>query len=113
MDNRRQRRIPLTARATVKKLIGGDKIEAELVNISNFGACLKISTPLKVKEKIKVSIKVNEKDMVVNTEEVLATVRWVNGSGKDSTAGIMFSIKISDNGFPLFSRCLDYLKTHE
>jgi hypothetical protein len=40
-DNRRQRRIPLSAKARVIKLSSGDRIEAEFVNISNYGASLK------------------------------------------------------------------------
>ena len=55
----------------------------------------------------------NQKDHVVQSEEVPATVRYVEQVKGDYLAGIKFNIKINDTGFPLFNQCLEYLKTHE
>ena len=112
-DNRRQRRIPLSTAAQVIKLGGGDKIEADVVNISNFGTGLKTTVPLKTNERIKVSMTLNKQDQVVHSEEVPGTVRYVDRTMKINSAGIQFNIKINDTGFPIFNQCLEYLKTHE
>lgn len=111
-DNRRQRRIPLGAEAKITKLIDGETIEAKVVDISCYGACLKTRLPLKTNDRIKVSITVtmNGQDQVTQSEEAPATVRWVKGSVKDHSAGIMFNIKINDRGFPIFNRCIEHLK---
>jgi hypothetical protein len=112
-DTRRQRRIPLSAEAKVIKLSSGDRIEAELVSISNYGASLKTTIPLKNNDRIKVSITLNIQDQVVHSEEVPGTVRYVEHEMENYLVGIMFNIKISDTRFPIFNQCLEYLKTHE
>ena len=112
-DNRRQRRIPLNAEAKVTKLIGGEKIEATVVDISCYGACLKTRHPLlKTNDRIKVSITVamNGQNQVMQSEDALATVRWIKNSTKDFSVGVMFNIKINDRGFPVFNQCLEHLK---
>jgi hypothetical protein len=111
-DNRRQRRIPLSTAAQVAKLGSGDRIEAELVNISNYGASLKTTVPLQSNERVKVSMTLNKRNHFVHSEEVPGTVRYVNSTKGNDLAGIKFNIKISDSGFPKFNQCLDYLKTH-
>lgn len=110
-DSRRQRRIPLSTEAKVTKLISGEAIKATLVNISSYGACVKVKDPLRPNDKIKLSITLNREDQVVHSEDVLATVRYVKGVLKDYSVGIMFNIKITDKGFPIFTRCLESLKT--
>jgi hypothetical protein len=112
-DTRRQRRIPLSAGAKVIKLSSGDRIEAELVNISNYGASLKTTFPLKTNERIKVSITLNKQYQVVHSEEVPGTVRYVERTKGIYLAGKKFNIKINDTGFPIFNQCLEYLKTYE
>jgi hypothetical protein len=114
MENtRRQRRIPLSAEAKVIKISSGDIIEAELLNISNYGASLKTTVPLKNNERIKVSITLNMQDQMVHSEEAPGAVRSVEHKMEFYLAGIMFNIKINDTGFPIFNQCLEYLKTHE
>ena len=114
MENiRRQRRIPLSAEAKVIKLRSGDRIEAELVNISNYGARLKTTVPLKTNEIIKVSMALRNKYHVVHTEAVPGTIRYVEHTMKFYSTGMQFNIKINDTGFPIFNECLEYLKTHE
>ena len=112
-DNRRQRRLPLSAGAKVTRLIGGETTEATVVDISCYGACLKTKHPLKTNDRIKVSITVtmDGQDLVMQSEDALATVRWVKSSAKDSSAGIMFNVKINDRGFPVFNQCIEHLKT--
>ena len=112
-DVRRQRRIPLSAGAQVIRFGSSNRNEGELVNISNYGASLKTTVPLKSNERIKISMTLKQKDRVVQSEEVPATVRYVENVKGDYIAGIKFNIKINDAGFPLFNQCLDYLKTHE
>ena len=112
-DNRRQRRIPLSTAAQVIKLGGGDKIEADVVNISNFGTGLKTTVPLKTNERVMVSMTLNKRDQVVYSEEVPGTVRYVENTQGNNLAGITFNIKISDTGHPIINQCLEYLKTRE
>jgi hypothetical protein len=112
-DTRRQRRIPLRAEAKVIKLNGGDRANAELINVSNYGASLKTTVPLKTNERIKVSITTKKQYHVMQTEEVPGTVRYVERTKGIYLAGIKFNIKINDTGFPIFNQCLEYLKTHE
>jgi len=111
-NNRRQRRIPLSAEAQVVKLNGGDRIKAELVNISNYGASLKTTVPLKSNERIKVSMTLDKQGQVLHSEEVPGIVRYVERSMKTYLVGIKFNMTINDTGFPLFNQCLEYLKTH-
>jgi hypothetical protein len=110
---RRQRRIPLSAQAKVIKLSSGDRIEAELVDISNYGASLKTTVPLKTNERIKVSMTLKKQYQVVHSEEVPGTVRYVERTKGNYLAGIKFNTKIHDTGFPIFNQCLEYLKTRE
>ncbi|NOS35556.1 MAG: hypothetical protein GQ522_02850 [Deltaproteobacteria bacterium] len=110
---RRQRRIPLSAEAKVIKLSSGDRYEAELVNISNYGARLKTTALLKTNERIKASMTLNKQDQVVYSEEVPGTVRYVERTMKFYSAGIQFNTKINDTGFPIFNQYLEYLKTRE
>lgn len=112
-ENRRQRRIPLSAGAKVTRLIGGEVIEATIIDISCYGASLKTKYPLRPNDRVKVSITVtvNGQGQVMQSEDALATVRWVKDSAKDYSSGIMFNIKINDRGFPIFTRCLEHLKT--
>ena len=113
VEIRLQRRIPLSAKAKVIKLSNGDRNEAELVNISNYGASLKTTVPLKTNERIKVSMTLKKQYQVVHSEEVPSTVRYVERTNGNYLAGIKFDIKINDTGFPIFNQCLEYLKTHE
>jgi hypothetical protein len=110
-ETRRQRRIPLSAEAKVIKLSSGDRIEAELVNISNYGASLKTTVPLQTNERVKVSMTLNKRDLLVHSEEVPGTVRYVENRKGNNLAGIKFDIKINDKGYPIFNQCLEYLKT--
>ncbi len=112
-DTRQQRRIPLHAKARVYKIGSQEKPEAELLDVSNYGASFKVSIPLKPKDRIMLSISINHDDEVMESEEVAASVRWVERASKDYLVGAKLDIKISDKGFPLFNRCLEYLKTHE
>ncbi|MFQ5442471.1 MAG: PilZ domain-containing protein [Thermodesulfobacteriota bacterium] len=112
-DNRQERRIPLCAGTTLTKSNGDDRIEAELVDISYYGVSLKTSAPLKTNERIKVSLTLNIQDQPVHSEEAPGSVRWVERSKEIYSAGIMFDIKINDKGFPIFHRCLEYLKSRE
>ena len=73
-DNRRHRRIPLSTAAQVAKLGSGDRIEAEFVNISNYGASLKTTVPLQFNERVKVSMTLNKRNHFVHSEEVPGTV---------------------------------------
>jgi hypothetical protein len=110
---RRERRIPLRTAAQVIKLGSGDRIEAELVNISSFGTGLKTTVPLQTNERVKVSMTLNKQDYFVHSEEVFGTVRYVENTKGNNLAGIKFNIRINDTGFPIFSQCLEYLRTHE
>jgi hypothetical protein len=110
---RRQRRIPLSTAAKVIQLGSGDSIEAELVNISNFGTGLKTTVPLQTNERVKVSMTLNKRDIFVHSEEVPGTVRYVENTKGNNYSGIQFNIRINDTGFPIFNQCLEYLKTHE
>lgn len=114
-DTRQQRRIPLSAdaEAYVQKFGTTQKIKAELVDLSNFGASFKASVPLKANDRIKISVSLNENGKVVVSEEVAASVRWVERSARENVAGAKFDIKISDKVFPIFNQCLEFLKTHE
>jgi hypothetical protein len=112
-DTRQQRRIPLSTRAHVQKFGAVEKTEAELVDLSNYGASFKVSLPLKANDRIKISISVIDKDETVESEEIAASVRWVEHLAKEYLAGVKFDIKISDKGFPVFNHCLEFLKTHE
>ncbi len=111
-DNRRQWRIPISTPAQLAKISSGDRIEAELVNISNYGASLKTTVPLQSNERVKVSMTLNKRNLVVHSEEVPGTVRYVDSKKGNNIAGIKFNTKISVFGFPKFNQCLDYLKTH-
>ncbi len=112
-DTRQQRRIPLEARAVVYKIGSQEKPDAVLLDVSNFGASFKTSVILKPKDRVMLSISINENDSIVTSEEVAASVRWVERAGKDYLAGVKLDIKISDAGFPLFNRCLEHLKLNE
>jgi hypothetical protein len=112
-ETRRQRRIPLSAEAKVIKLSSGEKIEAELVNISNYGASLKTTALLKTNERIKVSITLNKQYQALHSEEVPGIVRYAERTMEIYLAGIKFNIKINDTGYPIFNRCLEYLKTRK
>lgn len=112
-DTRQQRRIPLQAKARVYKIGNPEKTEVVLLDVSNFGASFKGPIILKPKDRIMLSISINHEDEVMESEEVAASVRWVERAEKDYLAGVKLDIKISDAGFPLFNRCLEYLKTHE
>lgn len=110
-ENRRQRRIPFSSAAKVIKLSGGEKSDATLVDVSNYGASLKTQTPLKNNERIKVSISLEKEGKILHSEEVPGTVRWVERASNFYVAGISFDIKINDNMYPVFTNCLDYLKS--
>ncbi len=112
-DARRQRRIPLSAEAKAIKLSNDDRIEAELVNISNYSASLKTTVPLQTNERVKVSMTLNKRDHFVHSEEVPGTVRYVENRKGNNLAGITFDIKINDTELPIFNQCLEYLKTRE
>lgn len=110
-ENRQQKRLPLSTDATVLRLSSGDRMDAELVDISCYGASLKTSATLKANEQIMVSITLDKEGAVVQSEEAPGTVRWVERSGEAYLAGIMFNIKINDKKFPIFNESLEYLKT--
>lgn len=112
-DTRRQRRIPVRAQANVHKIGSAIKINAELLDISNYGASFKTTVPFRANDRIEISISINEDGKVVESEEVAAGVRWVERSAREVQAGVKFDIMISDKGFPLFNQCLEFLKTHE
>ncbi len=111
-DTRQQRRIPISAQASVQKFGAPGKIKAELVDLSNFGASFKVSVPLKANDRIKITISVIDKGESVESEEIAASVRWVERSARENLAGAKFDIKISDRGFPIFNHCLEFLKTN-
>ncbi len=110
---RRQRRIPISGLAKVLKIGSKATIDTELMDISNFGARFKTKVPFRANERIMLSIVLDEGGKIVGSEEVVASVRWMESSAKENSAGAQFDIKISDKGFPLFNQRLEYLKTHE
>jgi hypothetical protein len=112
-DNRRQRRIPITTEAKVIKLNSTDRANVELINVSNYGASLMTTVPLKFNERIKVSITLKKKSHSLQTEEVPATVRYIERKIEGFLYGIQFNIKINDTGFPIFNQYLEHLKIHE
>ena len=112
-DIRRQRRIPLITDAKIIKLSSGDRADAKLINISNYGASLKTTVPLKANERIKLSMTLTKQYHAVQTEEVPGIARHVERTKGNYLAGIKFDIKINDTEYPRFNQCLEYLKTHE
>jgi hypothetical protein len=97
----------------VQKIATAERCKAELIDLSNYGASFKVSIPLKANDRVKVSISIDEGGEVVESEEVAASVRWMERSAREITVGVQFDIMITDKGFPLFNQCLEYLKTHE
>ena len=112
-DTRRQRRMPISAEAKVHKIGSAAEINAQLLDISNYGASFKTMVPFRANDRIKISITINEEGKVVESEEVDASVRWVQRSAREILAGVKFDIMISEKGFPFFNQCLEFLKTHE
>lgn len=110
-ENRRQRRLPISSEARLVRLGTGQGAEATLVDISNYGASLKTSVQLKANERVKLSVKIRMKDREVVSEEVPGTIRWVEHKMKQYLAGVSFDVKVSGASFPVFSECLDYVKT--
>ena len=111
-ETRRQRRIPFSGQAKVLKIGSNTKIDAELMDISNYGARFKTKALFRTKDRIMISIPLIEDGEIIESEEVLASVRWMQHSSKVNSAGAQFDIKISDKGFPLFNRRLEILKTN-
>jgi len=112
-STRRQRRIPIRAQAKVHKIGSSLKINAELLDVSNYGASFKTTVPFRANDRIEISIAINTEGKVVESEEVTASIRWVERSARENQAGVKFDIMISGKGFPLFNQCLEFLKTHE
>lgn len=111
-ETRQQRRIPISAEASVQKFGAAQKMRAELIDLSNYGASFKVSVPLKANDRIKITISVLNDGEVVESEEVVASVRWVERTARENVAGAKFDIKITDRVFPIFNHCLEFLKTH-
>ena len=112
-QRRRQRRIPLSGLAKVLKIGSKAAVDAELMDISNYGARFKTTFPFRANDRIMLSIVLDQEGEIVASEEVVASVRWMENSSKEKSAGAQFDIKISDKGFPRFNQRLEYLKTHE
>ncbi|MEE9543936.1 MAG: PilZ domain-containing protein [Thermodesulfobacteriota bacterium] len=111
-ENRRQRRIPISAEAMVHKIGTTGKVNVALFDISNYGASFKTTVPFRANDRIEISISVSEDGKVVDSEDVDASIRWVERSAREVQAGVKFDIMISEKGFPLFNQCLEFLKTH-
>ncbi len=112
-ENRKQRRIPLNIRAKMHKIASKEIIEAELVDISNHGASFKVTVPLNANDRIMISIVIDKNGKLVESEEVPASVRWVEGSAKEFLAGAKFDIMVCDKSLPIFNQCLEFLETCE
>ncbi len=94
MENtRRQRRLPFSADAKVLKRNSGDRADAKIIDVSNYGTSLTTTIPFKINERIKVAIALNRQGQVVHSEEVPGTVRYVERSKRNYLVGIQFNKK--------------------
>ncbi len=110
-DKRGQERKYLSAETLVRHNGTGEQIEAVLLNISSYGACFSTSTHLKGADMVNLALKVTAPDGVIESEELLCTVRWVERDSGVYTAGISFDKKIKEEAYPLFIKCLEYTQS--
>lgn len=107
-EQRSQERRRLSATTEVALQATGASIDAVLLNISNYGACFNTSHHLKDADMVLLRLKVNVPECIVESEELLCTVRWVERDGGVFTAGISFDKKINEETHPAFMKCLQY-----
>lgn len=107
-DKRSQERVHLSAETRVIRHSTGEPIDSVLLNISSYGACLNTTVHLKAAEMVTLGLKVGAPEGVIQSEELLCTVRWVERDSGIFTIGISFDMKIKEVVYPLFAKCLEY-----
>jgi hypothetical protein len=107
-DQRSQERRHLSAATEVTLDGTGEAIDAVLLNISSYGACFNTSAHLKSADMVRLKLKVNVPECIVESEELLCTVRWIERDGNVFTAGISFDMKVKEQTHPSFMKCLEY-----
>ncbi|MBE9527931.1 MAG: PilZ domain-containing protein [Proteobacteria bacterium] len=107
-EQRGQERRRLSATTEVALDATGESIDAVLLNISSYGACFNTSHHLKNADMVVLKLKVNVPECIIESEELLCTVRWVERDGGVFTAGISFDMKIKEETHPSFTKCLEY-----
>ncbi len=107
-EKRSHDRKTLSAEVLVAHHATGEPIEAVLLNISNYGACLNTSVYLKTSDKVRFALKVNTPESKIESEELLCTVRWVERNNGIYTTGLSFDMKVKPDTYPLFIACLEY-----
>jgi hypothetical protein len=109
-ERRRLRRRYLLAEVKFKTLRGSLPVRAQCMNIHREGMGLYSKKSFRKGTRLVIAITFLDRGRTKLTEEIKATVRWTQKIGTNHGAGVKFEEAVTQDRFPVLTKCLAYSK---